>query len=78
MPNPLDQRYPFVYHDKNNWCRVGVSFSMRTDFIRIDMLLENKPGGRWQVVDMTPDEAEQFALRILERVSVARQSIADL
>lgn len=73
-----DDRYPYVYHDRKTWGKVGVSFACETDYIAITMLLEDKSGGLWAVVEMTPDEAEQMARRILERAKVARAAIAEL
>lgn len=70
-----DSRYPFVFHDRATWGRVGVSFAQDTDYIQITMLRENKPGGAWDVVEMTPDEAEKFALRTLERARTAKQAL---
>jgi hypothetical protein len=72
-----DNRYPFVYHDRATWGRIGVSFASDTDYITFTTLLEHKPGGAWAVVEMTPDEAEQMARRILERVAVCRSKILE-
>lgn len=72
-----DERYPYVYHDRNNWRRVGIGLAVGTDFIRLDTLLEDKPGGAWWPVEFTPDEAEQLARRLLERARTARQALAD-
>lgn len=70
-----DKRYPFVYHDWQTWGRMSVSYGGDPcGTIQLMTLLENKPGGLWNVVNMLPDEAEQFALRILERVKTARKN----
>ena len=68
----LDGRYPFVYHDRKTWGRVGVSLAVGADSIRLDMLRENRPSGEWQVINLTGDEAEQLGLRLLERVATLR------
>lgn len=71
-----DDRYPYVFRDRTTWGRVGVSFATGTDYVRVDTLLEDKPGGRWIVAEMHPDEAEQMGLRLIERARTCRSALS--
>lgn len=66
-----DGRYPSMFFSDDRESRVGVSeYSNEPGIIHIATLLENKPGGYWKVVELSPAEAEQMALHILNKPSV--------
>lgn len=71
-----DGRYPSMFYSEDKDGRVGVAHYNRHDgwdaFVTVSTLLENKPGGWWKDVHLQPDEAEQMALHLLEKVKAIR------